>query len=164
MTTPRALRPAVPGDIESLARLWHQGWHEAHAALVPVELTRQRTLQSFEDRLSALLDATTVHENGGRPTGFCTLQGDELFQLFVGRDDRGSGAAAALLSDGENRLAAAGMETGWLACVVGNTRAERFYLRSGWRQTGKMIYRAQTEAGEVPIEAWRLEKRLSPGC
>ena len=163
MTTTKTLRPAVPGDIDSLARLWHQGWHEAHDALVPAELTRQRTLQSFEDRLSTLIDATVVHEKGGRSTGFCTLRGDELFQLFVCQSDRGSGTATALLSDGENRLAAAGVETAWLACVVGNTRAERFYLRAGWRQTGKINYPARTAAGDIPVEAWRLEKRLAPG-
>ena len=154
------LRAAVPNDIEGLANIWHDGWHEAHAAHVPAELTKLRTLESFADRLSKMLDRTTVCEVSGKPIGFCTLNGDELMQLFVDQKDRGTGAADMLLKDGERRLAAAGFETAWLACVIGNTHAERFYLRSGWELAGRMTYQGETQAGAFPIEVWRLEKRL----
>jgi GNAT superfamily N-acetyltransferase len=161
MTEGKGLRAAVLGDIEPLADIWYDGWHEAHGAHVPIELTRLRTHRSFTARFSTLLDRTMVHEIGGRPTGFCTLLCDELMQLFVCRTDRGTGTATALLVDGERRLAAAGTTTGWLSCVIGNSRARRFYLRSGWRQVGTMIYQAPTEAGDFPVEEWRLEKQFS---
>ena len=160
MNAKKRLRAAGPDDIENLAKIWHDGWHEAHAAHVPAELTKLRTLESFADRLSKMLDRTMVCEVCGKPIGFCTLNGDELMQLFVDRKDRGTGAADMLLKDGERRLAAAGFTTGWLACVIGNTHAKEFYLRSGWKPAGTMIYQGETSAGMFPIDVWRLEKRL----
>ncbi|KZD06155.1 GNAT family N-acetyltransferase [Thalassospira xiamenensis] len=160
MTAEKNLRPAIPIDIEPLARVWHNGWHEAHAAYLPTELTRLRTLESFVARFSSMLEKTMVHEINGHPTGFCTIQGAELMHLFVCRTDRGTGTAGALLMNGERRLVEAGITTAWLACVIGNTRAARFYEHFGWRQVGTMIYNAPTEAGNFPVEEWRLEKHL----
>jgi hypothetical protein len=42
------------------------------------------------------------------PTGFCIIKGDELYQLFVAAHARGSGAAVALIDDGEMRLSKGG--------------------------------------------------------
>jgi ribosomal protein S18 acetylase RimI-like enzyme len=74
---------------------------------------------------------------------------------------RGSGAAAALMADAEARLSAAGVETAWLACAVGNARAERFYEKCGWRRAGTMIYQSETPNGVFPVEVWRYEKLLT---
>jgi GNAT superfamily N-acetyltransferase len=91
------------------------------------------------------------------------IQGDELDQLFVAAEARGTGVAAALLADGEARLAAAGVRTAWLACAIGNDRAARFYEKHGWRRAGTMIHRPETPDGPFPLEVWRYEKELRNG-
>jgi ribosomal protein S18 acetylase RimI-like enzyme len=90
------------------------------------------------------------------------LKGDELYQLYVAAASRGSGVAAALIADGEARLAAAGVETAWLACAIGNDRAARFYEKRGWRRVGTMINQLETPGGIYRLEVWRYEKRLRP--
>src|SRR5687768_6279544 len=100
------IRSAEPLDVAPLAALWHHTWHEAHAHLVPPELTRVRTLDSFRERIAAALPHVRVVGPPGEPLGFCIVKDGELYQLFVASSARGSGAAAALLADGEQRLAA----------------------------------------------------------
>lgn len=94
--------------------------------------------------------------------GFCLVRGDELYQLFVAAEARGTGAAAALVADAEARLAVAGVEVAWLACAIGNERAARFYEKCGWRRVGTMINPLDTPDGVLPLEVWRYERRLAP--
>jgi GNAT superfamily N-acetyltransferase len=155
------VRFADIAEIDNLARLWHEVWHEAHAALVPPELTCLRTLDSFRERLQAALPDVRVGGPLGAPFGFCALKDDELNQLFVSLEVRGSGVAAALIADAEARLAERGIETAWLACAIGNQRAARFYEKSGWRLSGTVVHLAETSQGPFPLQEWRYEKRLS---
>jgi GNAT superfamily N-acetyltransferase len=120
------VRVAEKFEIDQLARIWHDGWNDAHAHLVPVELVQHRTLESFRDRLEAALPDTRVVGASGAPVGFAIVKGDELYQLYVSAPSRGSGVAAALIDDAEARLAASGVESAWLACAIGNDRAARF--------------------------------------
>lgn len=154
------VRDAEESEIGHLAKIWYDGWHDAHAEIVPAELTRLRTLESFRDRLQAALPSVRVVGPPGEPVGFCIVQSDELYQLFVSARARGSGVAAALVADAEARLAANGVETAWLACAIGNERAARFYAKCGWRRVGIMINPAETPNGTFPLEVWRYEKRL----
>ncbi|HSE66937.1 MAG TPA: GNAT family N-acetyltransferase [Gemmatimonadales bacterium] len=156
------VRDATEADLDRLAEIWHQGWHEAHAHLVPMELTRLRPLANFRERLQQALPDVRVIGPFGAPVGFCQLKNDELFQLYVSAKSRGSGVAAALIADGESRLAQHGVEVAWLACAIGNERAARFYEKSGWDRAGIMINEAETSAGSFPLEVWRYEKRLRP--
>jgi ribosomal protein S18 acetylase RimI-like enzyme len=89
------------------------------------------------------------------------LKGDELYQLYVAAQSRGSGVAAALIDDAEAELAKAGVRTAWLACAIGNDRAARFYEKRGWHRTGTMINQLETTAGIYPLEVWRYEKALA---
>jgi ribosomal protein S18 acetylase RimI-like enzyme len=154
------IRDAEAAEVEALAQLWHDAWHEAHAPIVPPQLTCIRTLQDFTTRLRAALDRTRVAGPSARPDGFCIIKGDELDHLFVGAHARGSGAAAALLADAETRLAAAGVELAWLACAIGNERAARFYEKHGWRRAAVFTHRPETPDGTLSVETWRYEKRL----
>jgi ribosomal protein S18 acetylase RimI-like enzyme len=156
------VRNAEPADIDPLAALWHDGWHEAHAQLVPLELTRLRTRDSFRSRMQAALPDVRVVGPPGAPAGFCSIRHDEIYQLYVSAQARGAGVAAALLRDAEARLRECGIDTGWLACAIGNDRAARFYEKSGWRRAGTMVNHAETSAGLFALEVWRYEKRLTP--
>jgi len=154
------VRAAEQRDINHLARLWFDGWQEAHAQIVPAELRRLRTLDSFRERLQAALRDMRVVGPQGAPHGFCITKGDELYQIYVSAHARGSGAARTLLADAEARLAKVGVETAWLACAIGNDRAARFYEKSGWCRVGVVTYPAETPTGTFPLQVSRYEKRL----
>jgi ribosomal protein S18 acetylase RimI-like enzyme len=157
------VRAAAEDEVGRLAAIWHEGWHEAHAGILPEALTRIRTLDSFQDRLRAALPAVRVVGPPGEPAGFCIVQRDELYQLFVAAGARGSGVAAALVADAEARLAESGVEVAWLACAIGNQRAARFYEKCGWQRVGTMINPLDTPDGVLPLEVWRYEKRVGSG-
>jgi GNAT superfamily N-acetyltransferase len=154
------IRPADPSEIDRLAELWHQGWTDAHATIVPPELTRLRTLESFRKRLPALLPQTRAVGEPGEPVGLAIIKGDELYQLYVSAQARGTGIAAALVADAEARLIADGVEIAWLACAIGNHRAARFYEKSGWHLARTFLSPLDTGAGIFPLEVWRYEKTL----
>jgi GNAT superfamily N-acetyltransferase len=155
------VRAAEAGEIDRLAKLWYDGWQDAHAQILPPELTRVRTLEGFRDRLQAALPRVRVAGPPGEPLGFCIVQGDELYQLFVAGASRGSGIAAALIADAEARLSESGIVTAWLACAIGNDRAARFYEKCGWRRAGNMVSHLETPNGTFPLEVWRYEKSLT---
>jgi ribosomal protein S18 acetylase RimI-like enzyme len=155
------VRTAEEAEIDRLAQLWYDGWHDSHAQIVPLELVRLRTVESFRQRLQAALPDIRVVGTSGAAVGFCIVKGDELYQLFVSAQSRGSGVAAALIADAEARLSAAGVETAWLACAIGNERAARFYEKSGWHRAGTILNQLETSNGLFSLEVWRYEKSLT---
>lgn len=155
------IRAADETEVDALAQLWYAGWQDAHATLVPAELAKHRTLESFRERMRAGLKATRVAGPPGNPVGLAMLKDDELYQMYVSPAARGTGVAAALIADAESRLAAAGYATGWLACAIGNLRAARFYEKSGWVRVGTVTSRLETPGGIIPLDVWRYEKQLA---
>lgn len=156
-----ATRAAEPEDLEPLARLWRQGWLDAHQAIAPEALIALRTPESFADRMAAALPRTRVLGPVGAPLGFHLIKGDELNQFYLAEEARGSGAAGVLMADAEMRLAEAGVATAWLACAIGNARAARFYEKSGWILAREDVVPSETSAGPFPLKVWRYEKRLA---
>ena len=154
------VRPAHPSEIPQLAQVWYDAWRDAHAAILPEGLVRVRTLESFRSRLTANLSPVRVVGPVGAPLGLCAIKEDELYQLFVARAARGTGAAQALLADGEERLSVKGVVTAWLSCAIGNERAGRFYEKCGWRRVGAMVADLETTEGPFRLESWRYEKNL----
>jgi hypothetical protein len=75
------VRNTANGEIDQLARLWYDGWQDAHAEILPAELKRRRTLESFRERVETALADTRVVGPVGAPVGFCIVQHDELYQL-----------------------------------------------------------------------------------
>jgi len=155
-----ATRAAEPEDLEPLARLWRQGWLDAHQAIVPEALLALRTPESFAERMAAALPHVRVLGPAGSPLGFHLIKGDELNQFYLAGEARGTGAAGVLMADAEMRLAEAGVATAWLACAIGNARAARFYEKSGWTLAREEIVPTETSAGPFPLKVWRYEKRL----
>jgi ribosomal protein S18 acetylase RimI-like enzyme len=88
------------------------------------------------------------------------IKGNELYQLFVSPQSRGSGVASALIAAAEARLCRNGVATAWLSCAIGNERAARFYGKSGWHRVGTMINQLNTSRGNFSLEVWRYEKSL----
>jgi GNAT superfamily N-acetyltransferase len=157
------IRPADPSEVAPLAKLWHDGWHDAHASILPAALTAYRTLESFDERIRAALPTIRVAGPLGDPAGFHIVKDDELYQLYVSARHRGAGVAAALVADVEQELRARGHRKGWLACAIGNERAARFYEKQGWVRTATIDYNAVTPDGSFPIQVWRYEKDLMSG-
>ena len=154
-------RPPDPSETGALARLWYDGWQDAHAAILPATLARARTRESFAERMAAALADVRVIGPQGAPLGFAMLKGDELYQFYVASEARGAGVAAALMADAEAQLSARGVETAWLACAIGNARAAKFYEKSGWHLAKTVVNRLDTVDGPFDLEIWRYEKHLA---
>jgi GNAT superfamily N-acetyltransferase len=157
------LRQARPGDAAELARIWLSAWRDGHLGHVSDELVAMRTPESFAARAAARVRDTAVAEVGGEIAGFVTAVGDEVEQLFVAAEHRGSGVAALLLAEGERRVAARGHGRAWLAVVTGNTRARRFYARRGWTDEGPFDYRAEGPDGPVSVPCHRYVRTVTGG-
>ena len=160
MTT--LIRPAVDTDSTQIAAIWEAGWHEAHHQRVPDALIRARTPATFASRALANITSTTVATVDGIITGFVVVDQDEIEQIYVDSQDRGSGTAAALLGAAERSIAAAGFPSAWLAVVAGNERARRFYDRNGWTDEGDFIYQAADEGGPINVPCRRYTRQLRP--
>jgi ribosomal protein S18 acetylase RimI-like enzyme len=154
------VRDAKVSELDQLAKIWFSGWQDAHRRLVPAELTRLRTLESFQERLVAALNRVRVGGPTEAPVGFCMTKGSELHQLYISSEARGSGLAAALILDAEARLSEAGVRQAWLACAIGNERAARFYEKCGWSRTETVTEHLEVTGGTFPLKIWRYEKSL----
>ena len=155
------LREINAAEIDQLAQLWFDVWHQSHAPLSPPDLVRLRTLDNFRERLQAVRADIRVVGPSGAIIGFCALKQDELYQLFVAQAAHGSDVARRLIADAEARLVERGVGTAWLTCAIGNERAARFYEKCGWRRTGTVVNMAETSQGPFPVQIWRYEKRLA---
>jgi GNAT superfamily N-acetyltransferase len=155
------IRDAKSAEIGQLAKVWFDGWQDAHARIVPSELARLRTLQSFEERLRSASAVVRVAAVVGAPVGFYFLKGAELYQFYVSSSARGSGIAAVLMADAEARLRERHVNTAWLACAIGNDRAARFYEKCGWLRAGTVTDHVEIPGGTFALDVWRYEKSLA---
>jgi ribosomal protein S18 acetylase RimI-like enzyme len=154
------LRPASTSDVAAIAAVWHAGWADGHLGHVPDELVAHRSLGHFLQLVPSRITATTVAIRDGAVVGFVTVHDDEIEQVYVHPDARGTGVAGALLDEGE-RSVARGHRRCWLAVVAGNDRARRFYERQGWRDDGPIDYEADVLSGTVIVPARRYVKDLA---
>ncbi|MBP2184665.1 GNAT family N-acetyltransferase [Amycolatopsis magusensis] len=158
------LRPATPADVVSIARIWYSGWRDGHLGHVPDALLAVRTEESFGVRAAEhVVDPATrtvVAEVEGAVAGFVMVVGDEVEQVYVSSQHRGSGIAKLLLAEAERLVAANGHRGAWLAVVAGNVRARRFYERRGWTDEGPFDHAAPHEDGPIPTPAHRYTKPL----
>lgn len=130
------LRPYRSDDRAAVVRLWHDAWHDGHGSVLPAVVVAERSLESFDLRLGPLEAGTLVAELDGNVVGFAAIEGDEIDQLYVAAEARGTGLAAALLAAAESELVRRGIRDAAIQCSAGNDRAHRFYARAGWRDSG----------------------------
>lgn len=150
-----SIRPATAADMAAVADLWHEGWHVGHAGHVPDGLTAARTLEAFHARTpTRVADTTVALGDSGELLGFVMVVGDEVEQVFVGPDARGTGLAGVLLEEAERQVLVGGHETAWLAVVAGNARARAFYEKRGWRDEGDLPYEV-TACGQTFVSPCR---------
>jgi GNAT superfamily N-acetyltransferase len=97
----------------------------------------------------------------GAPIGMCAIKTGELHQIFVAPSGRGTGVAAALLADAEQRLLAQGDRFVSLHCLIENHAAIRFYSRHGWIEHGIKIAQLDTLDGPFNLPILLLRKELS---
>jgi predicted cupin superfamily sugar epimerase/GNAT superfamily N-acetyltransferase len=154
------LRPAGDDDVEAVAAIWDRGWHDGHDGHVPDALTAVRTPESFRERAADRVPQTTVAVVDNEIAGFVVVHDDELEQVFVARDHRGTEVARALMAEGLRRVRAAGHERAWLAAAAGNARARRFYEREGWVDEGLVDYAAEGPEGPIVVPNHRYVRRL----
>ncbi len=152
------LRPATDADAPAVATIWHLGWRDGHLGHVPDELLAARTPESFFERAAQRTGDTTVADVDGAVAGFVMVVDDEVEQVYVSADHRGSGIAGALLAEAERQVQAGGHRQAWLAVVAGNARARRFYERSGWTDAGPFDYVA---TGGITVPSHRYVKALA---
>ena len=103
---------------------------------------------------------TTVAEVDGRVVGFIMVVGDEVEQVYVDRDARGSGVAGALLTESVRQVAAHGHDVAWLAVATGNARARAFYEKQGWVDAADLPYEVEALGQRFVSPCRRYEKRV----
>jgi len=155
------LRPAEAADADVVASIWYSGWGDGHFGNVPDELVAIRTKESFWTRVPDHLVDTTVAVVDDEVAGFIMVVGDEVEQVYVAREHRGAGVAAALLAEAERQVKTNGHDQAWLAVATGNARARRFYERSGWTDGGAFDYPAPTDGGPIPVPCHRYLRNLT---
>jgi GNAT superfamily N-acetyltransferase len=157
------IRPAETADHEEIVQLWHQGWHDAHADLVPTEVLAFRTKDHFTLWLKEAEDAFFVATDDTGVLGFVSVKGAEVVKLYVSNRARGAGAAHVLLSFAEKLLRDAGITKAMLLCTAGNLRAERFYKREGWDLSHSFedaLWTPEGDRKKFIVSTHRFEKDL----
>lgn len=160
MTMTDQPRPIATSEYALVAELWHDAWHETQAPFVPDALIKLRTRPDFLRRLKEMDDRARTIGPVGAPVGLCAIKDDELDQLFVHPDARGTGIAAALITDAETRLRDAGITKAVLDCLQENTPALRFYTKMGWSSEGVQTVELDTSAGPFQIDCVVMSKTI----
>jgi GNAT superfamily N-acetyltransferase len=155
-----SLRPATAEDAEAVATIWYDGWCDGHLGHVSEALVAARTPESFRSRAAQRVGDTVVADAGREVAGFVMVVGDEVEQVYVSADHRGSGVAGLLLAEAERLVAVAGHRQAWLAVVGGNVRARRFYERCGWADEGLFDHAAVVSGGTIAVPCHRYVKAV----
>jgi GNAT superfamily N-acetyltransferase len=160
------VRPALPNDLEAIARVHTESSRAAYAGIAPADpdgLTRREA--AWRDLLGASDFTPCVAEVDGKIVGVSNVGAGredatvgELYVLYVLPEHWGTGVGQQLLEHAHATLAKRFPEA-VLTVLAANPRARRFYERNGWT-----LERVVTEPhfGGVPTEVARYRRRLQP--
>ena len=164
-----ALRPAVPEDVDMLARLHVASWAETYPGLLPdAEIARYdlafrqaqwaRILQPDPSKRVFLVPEAGFAVMGPQREAALALEyPEELYSLYVLQSAQRHGIGRALLEAVRSDAAFSA------SVVVGNVQAERFYAAQGGVElfrTSEMIGAAQVE--EVVLGFTARPTRILP--
>lgn len=145
------VRPAVRDDAEAMARVHWLSANTAYGRDDPFERRLAAAERLFEE---ADTHPFLAEDDDGNVLGVLTVGDDELYAIYVHPDHWGTGVGQALLDCAEERLAET-CEVASLTCMVGNTRARRFYERNGWLEGQTLV---EPHFGGEPTEVCRYHK------
>jgi GNAT superfamily N-acetyltransferase len=157
------IRFAQERDRNDLLQLWHRGWHDAHAHLVPAEVLKFRTPEHFSVWLSQSTEQFYVACNGSSVLGFVSIEDTEVVKFYVAGEARGTDVARSLLAYAEKALGEAGVTVAHLFCTAGNIRAQRFYAREGWKLLETFeddLWVPPDAVAQYPVQTHRYQKSL----
>ena len=133
-----AIRPARPGDLESLLAIQSEAAVTAFGHIFPQDLYPFPTDDIRKLWRETLADAAVeiyVAEVGDGPAGSLSVDDAWLRTLYVLPSRQGTGVGSALHDFALERLAARGCRTARLWTLEDNWGARRFYERRGWTLT-----------------------------
>jgi len=126
------LRPAVLADIEALATVAHDSFHQAFVGIMSAASLAQRPLSFFVERFAVQWPDLVVALVEDRIVGFSLVRNGHIDMLFVDPGVQARGVGRALLAGAEAR----GART--LECFRDNHLARAFYEKHGWRLTSAL--------------------------
>ena len=96
----------------------------------------------------------------GAPLGLCMLKANEIYQIFVAPEAKGTGAAKILMEDGLERIRNAGHDTATLDVIPENARAIAFYEKIGWEHGDVRTVMLDTLDDPYPLPCLIMTKTL----
>lgn len=151
------VRPATDADAEAIARLAARTFAlacPAHTPQVAIEthIRNELSAEKFREHMVGA-QFLVVDGPGGEVSGYVMLvtapppiEADwrnplELRRIYVDEAQMGAGTAAALMGESLRIAARDGHDWMWLGTNEENTRALRFYEKSGFRIVGRRTFR-----------------------
>lgn len=164
------LREALAEDAALISRIIAHSWRGAYQQLIdPVYLARlpeEYWLPSARAWLQSGRMYGYIAEADGQPIG-CIIYGrgrdethadwGEIVSLYLLPDNMGQGAGSELLKAALAALRDDGYSRVYLWSIRGNTRAERFYMRHGFRMTEDSVH---YQIGSAPVTDIRLVREV----
>jgi ribosomal protein S18 acetylase RimI-like enzyme len=161
------IRAATLADVDGIARVHVQAWHEAYSGLVPPEAFEQHSLELRLTQWRATLSdpdrSTLVYENDGAVAGFISggpikwtgLSTDcEVSSLYLLAALKRRGIGRALFEQFTALLAGRGFKSCGLWTLSVNVPARRFYEAIGGRTGETRIDRRNNLAYEDISYTW----------
>jgi GNAT superfamily N-acetyltransferase len=165
------LRTAEPGDAMAVARVHVRSWQVAYQSLLPSEYLDglrpedRAKVYDFANR-DPEKPKTIVADENGLIVGFATTAPardaawqnyGELCALYVDPERWGQGIGQALIAAARAQLCEQEFGKALLWVLVGNSRAERFYLADQWTTDG---FRRSDVMWGVKVEEVKYERVL----
>lgn len=152
------LRPARPEETERLRDICRATYFGTMAAIVP-----PAALKAFEevDEAGRFVEACwqdfDVAVAGGEIAGFLFVHENKIESLHIHPDHARKGYGAALLTLGEEKIAAK-FDHAELDVLVGNDNALNFYISHGWEEVRRF---EGLEVGDTPAPMILMRKGLA---